>query len=110
MFGAEANYGSVDCCPKWPPPGNRLFLELLARGGFTAKLTPELRRLFEKDFEKGMGKFIETQSIDIHVVLREMSEYFVPFTPGHNNGQCLVVCGFQVRREALEPREASVRA
>ena len=25
-------------------------------------------------------------------------------------GQCLVVCGFQVRREALEPREASVRA
>jgi len=85
LFGAGANYGSVDYCPKCPPPGNKLFLELLARGGLTARLTPELRRLFEKDFEKRIGKFIETQSIDIHVILREMSEYFVPFTPGPNN-------------------------
>jgi hypothetical protein len=85
LFGAGASYGSVVCYPKCPPLGDKLFLELLGRGRFAALLNSELRQLFAEDFEEGMGEFIDTQSIDIHVVLREMSEYFVPFAPGPNN-------------------------
>jgi hypothetical protein len=85
LFGAGASYGSGECFPDRPPLGKDLFPELLSRGGIAATIDSELRHLFEENFEVGMRRFIVTRNVDVATVLREMSEYFVPFTPGPNN-------------------------
>jgi hypothetical protein len=85
LFGAGASYGSVDCSPKCPPLGNCLFEELRIKGGIAATVDEEHRQLF-KDFEEGMARFRATRPpAEVTAMLREMSEYFAPFTPGANN-------------------------
>src|ERR671911_3068747 len=85
LFGAGASYGSGECFPYRPPLGKDLFSELLSKGGIAATVDEAHRQLFDENFEKGMQRFIENRNIDLTTLLREMSEYFVPFTPGPNN-------------------------
>jgi hypothetical protein len=85
LFGAGASYGSVDCTPYPPPLGKNLFPDLLISGGFATTIEGELRRRFEEDFEMGMEMFRETRNVEIPTLLREMSRYFIQFTPGPNN-------------------------
>jgi hypothetical protein len=85
LFGAGASYGSIDCAPYCPPLGKDLFPELLKSSGFTTTIEGELRSRFEENFEKGMQLFLETRNIELPILLREMSAYFIRFTPGPNN-------------------------
>jgi len=65
--------------------GKDLFPDLLKRGGFATTIEGDVRQRFEENFEKGMEMFIKTRNVEISTLLREMSEYFVQFTPGFNN-------------------------
>jgi len=65
--------------------GNKLFSELQKVGGIAASIQGELAELFEKNFELGMREFHRQQAADSTQFLREMSSYFVQFSPGPEN-------------------------
>jgi hypothetical protein len=101
LFGAGASYGSVDCTPYEPPLGKDLFPHLLKESEIVGTWDEELRQYFERDFETGMKKYIETQEVEIPTLLREMSKYFIQFTPGPTNLYRRLVTSLAQRQKKL---------
>lgn len=85
IFGAGASAFGGDCSPKSPPVGPGLFAELSSMGGVASTVSPDLRRLFNINFEQGMAQFQLTREEDAPSFLREMALFFLQFDPGPQN-------------------------
>jgi hypothetical protein len=81
--------------------GKDLFPHLLKESEIVGTWDEELRQYFERDFETGMKKYIETQEVEIPTLLREMSKYFIQFTPGPTNLYRRLVTSLAQRQKKL---------
>lgn len=85
LFGAGASYGAGGILPERPPLGFQLFGELArAYPGSWGNLPPEIRRLFEKDFEQGMELLWDKHSHIVADLTQHMAIYFAQFRASRN--------------------------
>ncbi|MDD1138595.1 hypothetical protein M5G22_13660 [Pseudomonas sp. TNT2022 ID233] len=81
LFGAGASCFSGPCSPNAPPLGANLFQALRAAGGVAATVDDDLAKVFEKDFEAGMDRFLVERNAQASEFLRDMARFFAPFEP-----------------------------
>lgn len=81
LLGAGASYGSGGATPHVPPLGNGLFTDLVKKGGIASTLPPDIKDLFEENFEKGMAEYYNYSNGDIMRFQRELAHYLAGFQP-----------------------------
>lgn len=81
LLGAGASFGSKKALPHTPPLGNKLFDDLVARGGIAARLPKEIQNKFRLSFEDGMLEYYKTTNGNIMTFQRELAHYLARFSP-----------------------------
>ena len=85
LLGAGASYGSKNVEPSPPPLGNKLFEELVEKGGEAASMPEFLKEKFQSNFEERMAAYFEHTQGDIMTFQRELAEHLASFKPLDGN-------------------------
>lgn len=85
LLGAGASFGSKNALPHTPPLGNKLFDDLVARGGIAARLPEYIQNIFKSNFEAGMLEYYKMSNGNIMAFQRELAHYLAEFSPLSDN-------------------------